>query len=132
MKLNVTGLIATLTVSACLLSLPLQAAAHPLAISNQTTHALSFSANNVCLEDFGTIHEKEIKTISANRLNKACAAYASTCEIMGYNGRDCTGRAVGGIKYLNKHSFEIISTDSRMSITGTESSLHYAGPVDHK
>lgn len=119
--------------SVCLSVMPILVQAHPLAISNYTNDVLSFSVNGVCSNDFGTVYEREIKTISEENLNKACSNYASACEIMGYIGKNCNGKPVGGMIYFNEHSFAVNGTaNSKISITGTESSLFYLGPVGQK
>lgn len=128
MKLNMAGFF----VSACLLCSPLLAQAHHLAISNHTTFPLTFSVNNVCSKDFGTIDEYEIKTISEEMLNKACANYNAPCEIIGYDGKNCTGKSIGGIRYLSEHSFEISWGESNVSIGASEDSLFYTEPMARK
>ena len=132
MKRNI-GLIASAIASTCIFAMPTVVQAHPLAIANHTTSTLSFSVNNVCSNDFGAVYENEIKTIPEETLNKACSYYASTCEIMGYNAKSCGGKPIGGIKYFNEHDIVVFgATDSKISITGTESSLFYIAPIDNK
>jgi hypothetical protein len=110
--------------------MPTLAQAHPLAIANHTDSSISFSVNNICSDDFGTVYENEIKTIPEDILNKACSNYASECEITGYNAKNCSGKPIGGIKYVTEHDIVVFgATDSNISITGTESSLFYISPL---
>lgn len=132
MKLSLSRFITALATSACILAIPLQAQAHHLAISNNTPNQLSFSVNNTCSEDFGTVSAYDIKTISEETLNRVCANYASTCEIIGYDEKNCSGKPLGGLRYLSEHSFDVFSGGGKISVTATESSLFYNSPIARK
>ena len=119
------GFLVNLAISACLSTLPLLAQAHHLAIANHTSDPLTFSVNNVCSKKFGTIYEYQIKTISETTLNKVCSNYNSPCVIMGYDGKNCSGKSMGGIKYLSKHTFSLLHGERKISVGASVDSLFF-------
>lgn len=115
-------------VSIFLLTLANIASAHPLSIGNQTKSMMSVNVNGSCY--FNEIHEGEIKTISELKLRSVCKNFISSCEVLGYSGKNCEGKEVGGMRYETERDFEVFSNDSDISVTATKSSLYYTSSID--
>jgi hypothetical protein len=125
----------TLAAGIGLLAFTQLAEAHPLTINNHTTSPISFSVNNRCAKEFGTVHEFEVVTISAGTLKEVCAS-SSVCEISGYKAERCRGQEIGGIRYLGraKNNFIVFggATNSNVSVGATASNLIYESANKHK
>lgn len=113
-------------------ALPLLAQAHPLAIANQTPYTLSFKVNHLCAQEFGSLYRNDIKTISSKTLNRVCSNYKSPCKIMAYEGKNCSGNAIGGMKYLSAHDIVVIGIADDVAVTGTDTSLFFTAPIKKK
>ena len=124
-----TGLLA----ASAIFSAPFIANAHPLSIANNTNTALSFSVNHICSTEIGTVYENDIKLVSEKQLNKLCNNFSSPCVIEGFKKKHCSGKAVGGMTYNTEHDFIVFGrTGSKISLTGTESSLIYVNAKKRK
>ena len=114
--------------------LPLIANAHPLSIVNNTNSPLSFTVNNQCSEEIGTLNQIEVKTITEEALNKLCLNYTQPCTINAYYGSHCPGETIGGMTYESEHSFGVRGGSERenISVTAREDTLIYTSALSQK
>lgn len=127
---KISKLIACVATSTLILALPVLAQAQTLTIANGTDNALTFSVNNVCAtKDIGTIFGMEVKTISADTMNKLCNNFAAPCEIKGFDGKNCSGKFKGGLTYENANAIMVNGGEGKGVVHGSigdnESSLFY-------
>jgi len=125
-------LIVNLVVIASLSLMPLLANAHPLSIVNHTDSQISFTVDNNCSEEIGTVKVVGVKNISEDTLNKLCLNYSQPCAIIAHNGDHCSGKSLGGMTYNSEHEFVIKgSPNSDVSISATEDRIVYTSPIRH-
>lgn len=89
-------------------------------ISNRTTYDLYFSVNNSCSNDIGHVSAYDIKSVPASNIIDSCSGSA-LCEIIGYDGSNCTGNAVGGVKInFEHHIMELIQgNNNKIGVGGS-------------
>lgn len=113
--------------------MPFLAYAHPLLIVNNTETPISFTVNDKCSNEIGTVKVVGIKNISEDVLNKLCLNYTQPCTITAHNGSQCLGKTVGGMTYNSEHNFTVNGEpNSDVSVTATEDRIIFSTPIRRK
>lgn len=131
MKLNrrISNIVAITSLS----MIPFLANAHPLSIVNNTKSPISFTVNNKCAEEIGTINEVQVKNITEEVLNKLCSNYTQPCTITAHYGSQCVGDPIGGVMYNTEHDFVVNGdVNTNITITASEDTLIYTSSIKHK
>src|SRR5688572_25034484 len=92
-------IISALLIGSAFLGFSILANADDLKVSNDSKYDLSFSINNTCSEEFGTLDNHSVKVIPDESFKNACAYNSSNCVVKVYNEASCSGKQIATVAF---------------------------------